>query len=383
MFPSFQGSQGDAHATELNERSPGGSSPFHRYDNDDESDRERISPFQDHPPTAVRAAPGSPSQASVGQNFSANLGPLEGYWTGGVDRVMSLAADATLGAQVARVRVGLDAKVRKACEAPIFTQLGLETITSGIANRTAGSAVETLAAAALPAQGDVSQAEHENLCVMIQRSKDAQAHLEAVLGALEDYQKHRQGLADAEQRLALALQEAGQREQGAYGEALATCGKAHQQAAAKRLEAHAAEELHVVSKLRAHYGKAGADVKRTTRRYEAAWQELQVIRRARTEAQRLKQAASGDSLLAPTVEGNAATTETVKVHLLRAEADSVKGKLSMFEAKHATDYGVSMGAHMECLVAEQSNISQFYVAAQSAAETVKASKAASVELEAS
>jgi len=209
---------------------------------------------------------------------------------------------------------------------------------------------------------------------MSQQSSDSREHLEAVLTALEDLQKHRQGLADAEQRLAQALQEAGQREHGPYGEALAVCGKVHQQAASKRLEAHAAEELHVVSKLRAHHGKAGSDVKRTARKYEMAWQELQTLRRARSEAQRTKQSASGDTMLSPTVETNAASTEEQKVAFLRSAADSVRGKLTMFEAKHGTDYGVSMGTHMGCLAVEQKAVADIYATAQDSAEVVKASK---------
>lgn len=77
------------------------------------------------------------------------------------------------------------------------------------------------------------------------------------------------------------------------------------------------------------------------------------------------------------METNAAQTEGSKVQYLRAAADSVRGKLSMFEAKHGTDYGVSMGAHMECLAAEEAQISSIYGATRELAATVKAAKPAS------
>merc|ERR1712232_137029 len=105
--------------------------------------------------------------------------------------------------------------------------------------------------------------EPEDLRSPIQEFQDSQQHLDTVLLALEDYQRHRQGLADAAQRLGMALQEAGQRAPGPLGDALVASGTAHSRAAERRRSAANAEELRSLSKLRAHHGKAAADCRRT------------------------------------------------------------------------------------------------------------------------
>lgn len=399
MFPSFQGNDPgsmDGPGEAPFQRMDGDDrSPFRRLDPEDRSDRMdrgppppvpnqatsssvpldhaslsdwQSDPSRDQGPGLVRAG------ASAG-SFAAPSFANDGLLGGLLDKGMSFAADAALGAQVARVSMGLDAKVRKACESEFASNLGLTSFARGLATISSNLPFQGSDGCTSPTSatrdGEVTEVEHTGLCNLIQQSINSQTHLETVLSALEDYQRHRQGLAEAEQRLGLALQEAGQREQGSYGEALSACGRVHQQASARRLEAHAAEELHVVSKLRAHHGKAAVDCRRTARRYECTWQELQVLRRARNSTQRMKQMASGDSPLTPVVEGNANTTEESVLQRLRAEADASRGKLTMFQAKHSADYGSSMGAHMEAISAETAALATAFAGAASAAEMVK------------
>merc|ERR1719350_652691 len=103
---------------------------------------------------------------------------------------------------------------------------------------------------------------------MIENFKFSQEHNKAVVSALEAYQTHRQGMLDASQRLALALQEAAHRNKGAYGESLGALGVAHQKAAQIRKEAHSSDEIHVLSKLRVHNLQAATDCRKSARNYE-------------------------------------------------------------------------------------------------------------------
>merc|ERR1712018_561995 len=100
------------------------------------------------------------------------------------------------------------------------------------------------------------------------------------LPALEDYQRHRRGIADAAQRLGMAMQEAGQRSMGPFGDALGVLGMAHRQAAAQRLDAHTVEERQAFEPIRMHYEQAAKDCKRALREYEAARKELRLLRQA-------------------------------------------------------------------------------------------------------
>lgn len=264
----------------------------------------------------------------------------EGSITSVMVRALSFVADARLGAQVARVHLGVDAKVRKACESPLLAQLGLQS---------------SRGAPMVRGESSVDIPEPPGLRPLIQSFQDSQAHLEVVLLALEDYQRHRQGLADSAQRLGIALREAGQRAPGMQGEAFSTCGAAHQQAAACRTEVHATEELRVLSKLRAHHGKAAADCKRAVRKYESALRELRFLQRARSDAFEVKKI-SGDSPFTPAVESGAQRVEEAGQQRLHEAAEAVKGKLTMFQAKHAVDYAESIAFHMKNVVREERSV---------------------------
>jgi len=346
MFPTFHGGGGPAGA----DPSAGmpteghGGGPFHRMEAEEERQLggtiEWASDNAPAPPATPFAAPTPASQA-------------EGY----LASILSFAADAKLGAQVARVRLGLDAKVRQAWESQWLSRFAGSSSGSGFSAAQDEAGIQTL----------------------IQQSRDAQEHLKVILGALEDYQRHRKGLADAAHRLGLALQEAGMRSPGQYGEALRSCGVAHQQAAACRMEAHAAEELHVLSKLRAHDGKAAADCRRSVRKFEAAVQELRVLQKARLEAQSAKQMANGDSPLTPTVEADAARFEETWVQRVQSAGEAVRGKLSMFEAKHAADYAASVVSHFSSVATEESRISQAFADIATSLDPIRRS-AATVQL---
>jgi len=277
-----------------------------------------------------------------------------------MEALFSLAADAKLGAQVARVRLGIDAKFQKACDqAPLLSRLGLKParVTQGTLN------MGWMEAASRPQEElDVNS--------LIHQFEESQDHLKTVLEALEDYQRHRAGLAEAGHRLGLALIEASQRAPGQpVGEALRTCGTVHKQAATRRDAARAAEELHVVSKLRAHSGKAAADCRRAVRRYECALREVQLMETARREATRAKEV-SGDSLLTPTVEGESERAEEASKQRLQSATDEAKAKLSMFQAKHAVDYASSLALHMKSTQAEEGAIRDEFDEIGVAADTI-------------
>lgn len=378
MFPIFQG---DAEGVDTERRAAmfagegheASSGPFHRmaaeeeerqlggsitdWNAADDGQQMRAASTSGVAATAPVPSPfGAPSGASVAQGAAGSY----------LASILSLAADAKLGAQVARVRLGLDAKVRQA----FGSQLFFGSAPAG----SLGSAGPQSTGSGLPAPD-----EQREMQALIERSRDAQAHLQLILGALEDYQCHRKGLADAAHRLGLALQEAGQRSPGPYGQALMSCGTAHQQAAACRMEAHAAEELHVLSKLRAHHGKAAADCRRAVRKFEAATQELRVLQHARMEAQTSKEMASGDSPLAPTVESDAARLEEARAQRVRSAAETVRGKLTMFEAKHAADYAASVASHFSSVAAEEGRISAAFAELGGSLEPVRKA-AVAVEL---
>mmetsp|Transcript_76175 Transcript_76175/g.205494 ORF Transcript_76175/g.205494 Transcript_76175/m.205494 type:complete len:387 (-) Transcript_76175:135-1295(-) len=358
MFPTFGGGGADTEAvadTALIGSDGHVSAQFHRMEAEDQEGNRQLD-GRSQADASLAAAAVSSSSSSF-PSFAAaapSASSLKEYFAS----IASFAADAKLGAQVARVRMGLDAKVLQACESPAVAKLGGSAL---------GGVVRPRSVAA--ASGELD--DRPGLRELINSSKASQDHLKIILDALEDYQRHRQGLADASHRLGLALQEAGQRSPGEYGEALSACGEAHQQAGSARTEACAAEELHVLSKLRAHDGKAASDCRRTVRQYEAAVHELALLRRARQDAQLAKQAASCDSVLAPTVEGDAARSEEAWVQRVQASGEAVQGKLSMFEAKHAVDYAASVTSHMKSVAAEESRVSGAFAEAAKSVEVVR------------
>lgn len=366
MFPTFQGPTFQGPEAGNSGANEGG--PFHRMEAEEERNTiDWTGGAEDVHSTRMAASPGmASSPSSVLGGAAAAAGPgLEGYLAG----MMSLAADAKLGAQVARVRLGLDARLRQACESQLLSRIG---VASSLTREAMGGSGVVGGSGGGGREGGASPAEDEaGLRALIQESRAAQDHLRVVLGALEDYQRHRQGLADAAQRLGLALQEAGQRSPGAYGEALTECGRVHKQEASCRMEAHAVEELHVLSKLRSHHGKAAADCRKAVRLYEAARQELSVLRHARLEAQRAKEQASGDSPLTPTVEADAARLEEESVRRVKTCGDAVRGKLSMFEAKHAADYASSVASHMGSVAAEDIRVSATFADIPGALEAIR------------
>lgn len=376
MFPTFRGGDRAAAAERSDLEDGHVSSHFERMEVEDDRDANLTgwssadarpgpqSPGGSAAPFIGSASSSSSFSSTFAESFTQHTqslaahaptaSQLREYMAG----IASLAADAKLGAQVARVRLGLDARVRKACESPVLSQLGP---TSAMLRPRELSPTPSEAL------------EPEGLRELISSSTEAHAHLRVVLSAMEDYQRHRQGLAEAAQRLGLALQEAGQRSPGEFGEALGACGLAQQRAAAARREASGVEEVHVLSKLRAHDGKAASDCRRAVRQYEAALHELRLLRRARLEAQLSKQAASGDSMLAPRVEADAARLEEAWLERVRETGDKAEAKLRMFQAKHQSDYAFSIATHMAGIAAEEQRIAEAHAEAAGAVAVVRRS----------
>lgn len=364
MFPTFQGSPAGepagVPAAATIEDQPGG---------------DLETPLVAHAPTEGAPTPTArPATAPLAARALAERAPTVTAYTcvtgdgapssTAADVFASLAADAMLGAQVARVRLGLDARLQKARDSRLVAHLGLRSALTP-ASRAPPAAHVVVGADATgsaaqgssgPTRGDEATLELETL---IQGFRDSYEHMDTVIIALEDYQRHRQGLADAGHRLGLAFQEAGQRLADRRGESLVACGSSYQKAAARRLEACEAEELRVLSKLRAHHIKAAADCRRAVRGYEASSQELRVLQRARAEAQDAKRLA-GDSLLTPAVEGRAERMQSAATQCCSVASEVARSKLSMFEAKHAIDFVATVGLHIRNVTEEERGVAAHY-----------------------
>lgn len=189
-----------------------------------------------------------------------------------------------------------------------------------------------------------------------------QAHLDELVPALQDYQRHQQGLADAEQRIGMLLQEAGMRAPGEFCQALHDCGAVHRQAGARRLESHADEERNVTSVLVMHLNEAAADCRRAVHEYEASRKELSVLHQARTKAQSTKQqltesgANKVDSKLTPSVESAADKVENRARQKLQDATEKVVAKIAMLEVKHKLDYATSLSYHMKNMSQEEKDL---------------------------
>jgi len=264
------------------------------------------------------------------------------------DRTASYGVDAALSAKVAHAQIASGSQMRAARDAVQPTTLGGKpSLLARFGFHQSSSVVNEPDEADLPAL-----AEPPGLRKRIQQFEQTSVNLEALLPALEDYQHHRAGLADAEKRLCVALQQAGQRARGSSGEALVACGGAHYQAAARRLEAHAAEELNVVKPLRSHRDLAAADATRAVRDYEHARYSLRRLQYAREQARYAKRV-MGDNALTPVVDTNAQKAEDVARKRLDALGDTALGKIAMFEAKNCVDYATVVTFHMNSAAKEE------------------------------
>lgn len=272
--------------------------------------------------------------------------------TSAKERVALLAADARLGAQVMRVRSGIDAKMQV-----VRDQQPISTLLSRLG--LGGSGVTP---AAVDGEGDPDLSEPPGLRAQIDQFTETRAHLDVLLPALEDYQRHRRGLADAEQRIGIALQEAGMRgclPNSPSAQAISACGVAHRSAALRRLEAVEIEERQVLEALRMHDKQAVADCKRAVREYEAARLELKTMKDARARNHTLKEgigADFGDPLVSPTIGAVAEQTEQkVKLRLSNA-SEAAAGKLSMLQVKHEVDYAAAVTSHLKSASAEEREV---------------------------
>jgi hypothetical protein len=274
------------------------------------------------------------------------------------DRATSFAADARLGAQVLRVRSGIDAKIQEMREnKPVSRMLAKVGIT-----KMPGVPCDPPRGA----EGDVLELFNEDpsLRERIQNFHHTQAHMEMLLPALEEYQRHRRGLAEAEQRICIALQEAGQRAPGEFGQALQECGSIHRKIADRRLQAWQTEEQGATSVLRNHCSQAVDDCKRSLRDYEAARQELRVLYEARARARSVKQtleesgAAKVDSFVSPHVDSSAQLTEDKLKQKVQATSETAAAKIAMIEVKHTLEYANSLALHLTTLAEEEHDCSQ-------------------------
>lgn len=292
------------------------------------------------------------------------------------DKLMSFTADARLGAQVMRIRTGVDAKMQVIRDSRPVT-----SVLSRVGLR------KSLTASGVPCdppdcvESEVLDlfTEEPALRQRIQSFHETQAHLDDVLPALQDYQRHRQGLADAEQRLGIALQESGMRQPGPLGQALQDCGTAHRKAADRRLEAAQEEEKHVTSVLLMHSNQAGLDCKRSVQAYEASRHELRLLCEAREKARVTKKqlVESGanrvDSKLAPTVDAAVTETEVRAKERLQATSEAANAKLAMLEAKHKLDYATALSTHLKTVVEEEQCIAGVFGTIGEAVVTIKES----------
>lgn len=273
---------------------------------------------------------------------------------------MSWTADARQGAQVLRVKTGVDARWQVVKESRFVTKtLSKVGMQKGMAD---GTPCEP------PACEDPEVldlfAEDPVLRQMIVQFHETQQHLQELLPALQAYQLHRQGLADAEQRLGIALQEAGQRNTGPLSQALQACGLVRCKAATRRAETHKDEDRNVVSGLITHNDEAFTDCKRAVQAYEAARKELRLLYDAKETARATKQqlidsgANQVDSHLTPPVSKISDETESLAKEKLQATATAARAKLAMLEAKHRLQYATAIASNMKNYVQEEAEIAK-------------------------
>jgi hypothetical protein len=277
------------------------------------------------------------------------------------DRLTSFTADARLGLDVLRVRSGIDAKVQAMREQKPVSNFLAKV---GLREMPLGTACEPPSGA----EGEVLELFNEDpsLRDRIQNFHHMAGHLDKLLPALEDFQRHRQGLIDAQQRIGMALQEAGMRLAGEAGQALQDCGTVHRKAADRRLEAWNDEEKNVTSVLRNHREKAVGDCKSAVRDYEASRKELRLLYEARMKARDVKQkleesgANKVDSMLAPPVTTAADTAEDNAKMKVQDLNGVVSAKIAMLEVKHKLDYAVAVATHMRKLANEERDVAAIF-----------------------
>lgn len=314
------------------------------------------------PPRAATQHTPIPHTASTSAEESLNGGIAPLHQSGYKERFLAFAADARMGAQVLRVRTGVDAKLQTVRDSrPVTSTLSKV----GVRKSAAANGVPCDPPDGVEADVRDLFNEEPALRQSILQFHDTQGHLDDLLPALQDYQRHREGLADAEQRIAIALQEAGMRMgPGALGQALQTCGNVHKLAATKRTEAQEAEEKNVTSVLRGHTNQAGQDCKQAVQSYEASRHELRLLYDAREKARGTKQqmmesgANKVDSKLAPHVNAAMEQAEEQAKERLVGTSEAVTAKLAMLRAKHQLDYATALSHHMNNLVQEEQGVQE-------------------------
>lgn len=342
-------------------------------DSMDEDDSRWDQPEQTHtaPPASSPSFVLSGESAEFASRMTDNL---ELRMATAKDRLTSFTADARLGFDVLRVRSGIDARVQAMREqkpvSNFLAKVGLREMPPGTACEPPNGA-----------EGEVLELFNEDpyLRERIQNFHHMEQHLDKLLPALEDFQKHRQGLIDAQQRIGLALQETGMRLPGAVGQALQDCGTVHRKAADRRLEAWNDEEKNVTSVLRNHRDKAVGDCKQAVRDYEASRSELRLLYEARMKARDVKQrleesgANKVDSMLAPTVLPSADRAEENAKMRVQDCGGVVAAKIAMLEVKHKLDYAVSVATHMRKLANEERDVAAVFANIQSSTATIQES----------
>jgi len=278
-------------------------------------------------------------------------------------KFMSFTADARLGAQVIRVQTGVDAKLQA-----VRDQKGVRNLLSkvGIGKGPAADGIPCE-----PPQGAASEVpdllqQDPSMRGCIVNCNQEQAHLDDLLPALQDYQRHRQGLADAERRLATCLKEHGVRKPGKYGQALQASADMHLQASLRRLEAYENEEKHVTSVMRSQYPLASHDCKLAVQAYEESRKELRLLYEARERSSSTKQlvqesGANGvDGKVAPQVEAGFDKALAAATERFQATATAAGAKVAMLEAKHGLDHAVALAYHMKNVANEEKDISGMF-----------------------
>merc|ERR1719235_3011206 len=220
------------------------------------------------------------------------------------ERFLAFTSDARLGAQVLRVRTGVDAKVQAVRDSRTVSSL-LEKV--GISKSSAAAGVGVDAPTGVDeGVSDLFQ-EDPALRARIVDFHHNRQHLDSLLPVLQEYHQRRRALAETEQRLAHVLQEAGVQQPGGYGKALTDSGDAHLSASVRRFQAAEDEEKYVTSVMSTHSRQVSDDCHQAVQAYEACRKELKLLHEARVTSASTKQslqesgASRVDSKLAPTV----------------------------------------------------------------------------------
>lgn len=292
------------------------------------------------------------------------------------DRLTSFTADARLGLDVLRVRSGIDAKVQSMRE-----QKPVSTFMAKMGLREMPELSFQRKSCAPPCNADDEILalfnEDPELRERIEEFDQVEQLLDRLLPALEDFQRHRKGLIDAEERISLALKETGIRLPGALGEAFQECGTVHRKAAERRREALTEEENNVTSVLRNHRTKAVGDCRAAVHDYEASRKELRLLYEARMKARDVKQkleesgANKVDSVLAPTVITSADRAEENSKLKVQDATGVVSAKIAMLEVKHKLDFAVAIATHMRKLANEERDVAAIFANIQNATTTIQ------------